>query len=273
MSLFTAALFGGCGVSSILSNADPDVIYEAAFKFYDEGRFSKASRCFENIASYYIGSDREDSIMFFNAKCKYKDEDYYSAIGYLESYRQRYYRSPFLEDAEGMLTMSYYYSAPRPERDQGSTKMAISSIDEFFSRHPKSDKTEVFVEIRAELVQRLHDKSFNNAYTYYKIGNFKSAIVALRNALKEYPESTNREKIMYYLILSSYELAVNSIEELEMDRHMAVIDSYYTFVAEFPRSSYMKELDRKVEVSKVFLEKSDPNLLNEAEDAVSTPEQ
>lgn len=34
------------------------------------------------------------------------------------------------------------------------------------------------------LTQRLHDKTYLNAYTYYKIGRYKSAIVALKNALK-----------------------------------------------------------------------------------------
>ncbi len=261
LSLFAVALFGSCGTTSLLSNAEPEEIYQAALDLQDNGKWSKASRCFEYVIGNYMNTEREDSIMFYNSRCKFKDEDYYSAISYFEEYRKRHYRSPFLEDAEGMMALSYYYTSAAPERDQTGTTMAIASIDEFFSRHPNSDKIEDFVNIRAELVQRLYDKSFLSAYTYYKIGRHKSAIVALKNALREYPESTNREKIMYYMILSAYELATNSIPQLEADRHLAVIDMYYTFIAEFPRSQYKKEIDKKIEVSRRFLENNDPSLL------------
>ncbi|MFR9602847.1 MAG: outer membrane protein assembly factor BamD [Rikenellaceae bacterium] len=261
MSLFVAAILGSCGTTSILSNADPETIYEVSMDYYERGKYAKAARCFENVLTYYVGSNLEDSIMFFTAKSKFKDEDYYSAISYFEEYRKRHYRSHLLEDAEGMMTLSYYYTSAGPERDQTGTEMAIASIDEFFSRHPDSDKVDDFRSIREELVQRLYDRSFLNAYTYYKIGYYKSAIVALKNALREYPESSNREKIMYYMIMAAFELADNSIEELENDRHMAVIDMYYTFIAEFPRSQYKKEIDKKVAVSRTFLQTSDPSLL------------
>ncbi len=231
-------------------------MYKRALLFYEQEKWGKASRYFENVARIYLGSIREDSIMFFMARCKFKDEDYSSAITLLESYRFQFSRSKFMEDAEGMLTMSYYYSSPGPERDPTNIAYALSGIEEFQSRYPNSDKNESFNQIREELMGRLYDRSFLNAYTYYKIGRYKSAIVAFRNAMKEHPENPNREKMMYYMILSGYELARNSIESLEVDRHLALVDMFYSFIAEFPESQYRKEVDKIVEQARGFLDKN-----------------
>ena len=56
------------------------------------------------------------------------------------------------------------------------------AINEFISRYPGSDKVEDFRKINDELTQRLHKKTYLNAYTYYKIGRYKSAVPALKNA-------------------------------------------------------------------------------------------
>ena len=78
---------------------------------------------------------------------------------------------------------------------------------------------------------RLHDKEFLNAYTYYKIGKHKSAIVALKNALRKYPETPHREELMYLIVGSGYELAHNSVQRKQTDRYLSMLDSYYTFIA------------------------------------------
>ncbi|MFI3301634.1 MAG: outer membrane protein assembly factor BamD [Rikenellaceae bacterium] len=255
-TLLTGVLLGACATQNKLSAEDPEVVYKQGLVLYEAEKWNKASRHFENIMGEYIGAPCEDSIIFFNARCKFKDTDYNAASTYFEAYRRQFSRSPFLEDAEGMLILCYYYSSPPPDRDPTNVHKTISSIDEFMSRYPKSDKIDDFKEIRAELVQRLHDRSYLNAYTYYKIGKYKSAIVAFKNSLKEYPESTNREKIMYYMILSGYELARNSIESLQVDRYLSLVDMYYTFIAEFPSSEWRKDVDAINEKAKAFLEKS-----------------
>lgn len=256
-------IFGSCSTVKYLSIDDPDLLYQKAMEYYEAEKWGRASRFFENTITTYMNTPREDSVIFFNARCKFKSGDYNTAIAYFSNYRMQFSRSPFIEDAEGMLTLSYYYISPGPERDQANTLQTLESIEEFHSRYPNSEQTEMFEEIKQELIQRLYDRSYLNAYTYYKIGRHKSAIVAFKNALKEYPESNNREKMMYYMVTSAYELAKNSIPTLQVDRYLAMIDMYYTFVSEFPESEYMKDLTKHSDNAKSFLEKSDPDLLKD----------
>ena len=139
-----------------------------------------------------------------------------------------------------MYALCFYNLSPSPSRDQTMTGQAIMAINEFISRYPNSDQIENFRKINDELTERLHEKSYINAYTYYKIGRYKSAIVALKNALKQYPESKHREQIMYLIVDSSYRLASNSVADKQTDRYLAMLDSYLSFKEEYPESKHIR---------------------------------
>jgi outer membrane protein assembly factor BamD len=124
------------------------------------------------------------------------------------------------------------------------------------SRYPQSDRVENFRKINAELTERLHEKAYLNAYTYYKTGKYKSAIVAFKNALKQYPESKRREEIMYLIVDSGYRLASNSISEKQTDRYLSMLDSYLSFKEEFPESTHIKSLDRMAQQARDYLDRN-----------------
>ena len=50
--------------------------------------------------------------------------------------------------------------------------------------------------------------------------------------------------------------ADNSVESKQLDRYMATLDAYYTFVMEYPESKYKKEVDHMADVAKRFIEKN-----------------
>lgn len=248
-------------ITRIIKSGDARLMFDEAYKYYTKEKgssWTKAFQLFDAVQHYYTGTRTEDSVMFFRARCKFKERDYEEATALLNEYRHRYGGgdSPFVEDAEGMYALCYYYMSPDPKHDQTITSQAIITIAEFMSRYPQSSRLEDFGNIITELTQRLHDKAYINAYTYYKIGRHKSAIVAFRNALKKYPESTHREEIMYYIVKSGYELAHYSIEEKQTDRYMAMLDSYYSFIAEYPESKHARELNRLAKTAKDYLEKN-----------------
>lgn len=243
-------------VQKAIKTGDSDLIYAEGVKNYEAEHWSRATTLFSAVEYLYVGTSREDTISFYQARCRAKTGDYYTAIEMIDEFRSQFGRSAFIEDAESMRAMCYYYLSPGPTRDQTTTNQAISAAYEFMERYPESDKNSGFENIIKELQERLYEKSFINAYTYYKIGRQKSAIVAFRNALKEYPESTRREDLSYYVVASSYELAKNSIPSKQLDRYLSMLDSYYTFVAEFPESSYSKQVDKYSREAKKFIDEN-----------------
>ncbi|MFR9524343.1 MAG: outer membrane protein assembly factor BamD [Rikenellaceae bacterium] len=255
--LVAAVAATACGsVQKIIKTGDPEYIYNKGLDYYDAEHWSRATTLFNSIEHLYMGSSREDTLSFYMARCRAKVGDYYTAIDMLEQFRREFGRSVFIEDSESMYAMCYYYLSPGPTRDQTTTNKAISAAYEFMARYPESERNEGFEEIITELKSRLYEKSYINAYTYYKIGRYKSAIVAFRNALKEYPESHRREDLSYYVVASSYELAKNSTASKQLDRYIAMLDSYYTFVAEFETSSYSKDVDKMAREAKKFIEEN-----------------
>ncbi len=240
----------GCATNKVVKSGDPDLIYATAMKAYNAEKWNRAVTLFEACQGYFVGSEREDSIAFFCARSKFKHREYGDATELLDEFRRKFGRSVFIEDAEGMYALCHYYLSPDPTRDQTVTGEAIVALSEFVERYPKSSRVETFESLIEELTLRLHRKEYLNAYTYYKIRKYKSAVMAFRNALKKYPDSSYREDIMYYTVVSGYELAHNSIPEKQTDRYLSMLDSYYSFIEEYPDSKHVKELGRYVKEAK-----------------------
>ena len=241
---FLLILSGCTGYNKLIKSKDKELMYAAAMDYFKQGKFDKTLQLFEEIGHYYQGTQREDSILFYTADAHFRSANYHLSCMEFDDFRQRFGRSPFVEEAEYKYAMGYYYMSPEPNRDITPTLLAIRSINEYLQRYPESSKKQLCMVRLDELQQKLYEKSFINASTYYKIGRYKSAVTALRNALKEYPQSPYREQILYLTVKSHYELASNSIASLQKDRYLNMIDSYYTFISEFPESKYRRELDR-----------------------------
>ena len=258
--LAVAALFLSCsGIGKVVKSGDPELIYQTALKLYRAEKWTRASDMFEACQGYYVGSEREDSIAFFYARSKFKDRDYHEASLGFDEFRRKFGRSTFIEDAEGMYALCEYYMAPEPSRDQTLTAKAIVSLNNFMERYPDSERNEAFRGIIEELTGRLHEKNFLNAYAYFKTEKYKSAVVAFRNALKNYDETPYREQIMYYIVVSNYRLAHNSVAEKQADRYLSMLDSYYSFIEEYKESKYSKELARYFKEAKDFIDKNKQN--------------
>lgn len=243
-------------IHKIIKSANPELIYSEALKYYNNEKWTKAADLFDASQAYYVGNVQEDSIAFFSARSKFKDRNYVDASMQLDEFRRKFGRSIFLEDSEAMLAMCQYYLSPDATRDQTITAEAIISFSEFIERYPNSKRVEAFRELIFELTNRLKKKAYLNAYTYYKVQRYKSAVVALRNALKTYPETPYREEILYLITVSNFRLAHNSIEEKQGERYLNVLDSYYSFINEFPESKHRKELERYTREAKDFLDKN-----------------
>lgn len=244
------------GVHRIVKSADPDLIYSEALKYYDREKWRQAGDLFDACQAYFVGNMQEDSIAYFSARSKFKNRDYVEATTRLDEFRRKFGRSLFVEDAEAMLAMCHYYLAPDATRDQSITREAIVAFSEFIERYPNSKRVEAFSNLITELVERLKEKSYLNAYTYYKVQRYKSAVVALRNALKEYPETPHREDMLYLIAVSNYRLAHNSVEDKQGERYLDLLDSYYSFINEFPESKRRKELERYTKEAKDYLDKN-----------------
>lgn len=256
--VMTIVVMVACSVvNQAIKSNDPQYAYEQALDLYEKGKWSQASSLFEACRHIYQASPREDSLTYYNAHCKFKEYKWDEASSLLDEHRRKFGRSPFVEDVEGMYALCFYYMSPSPERDQTMTSQAIIAITEFLSRYPESRYADEFNDMLDELLGRLMEKSYLNAYTYYKVGRYKSAIVAFKNAIRQHPDSPRLEDMRYYMTVSAYKLAENSVSSKQLDRYLDMLDHYYTFIAEYPEAtSRIKELERMAKNARNFIDKN-----------------
>ena len=94
-----------------------------------------------------------------------------------------------------------------------------------------------------ELNDRLDRKAYENARLYYKMEDYLASRVAFRNVLKDDAENIYREDILYYIAMSSFNYAQNSVKTKQKERYLTFVDDYLNFIGEIPLSHYRRELD------------------------------
>ena len=248
-------VLSACGeYEKLLKSRDFQAKYEAAVKYYEEGEYARAGTLFDQVANVFRGTTKADTVKYYQAKAYYGQRDYMMAGYYFSELSQTYASSVYLEEADFMVGYCFYKRSPRPELDQETTYQAITYMQMFMSRHPMSERAAEAMAIITEMSDKLVEKSYISAKLYYDLGYYKSAILALRNSLIEYPDTRYREELMFLILRSSYLLADNSIPSLQRERFQATIDEYYSFIGEFPEGEHTREANRMYEASNKFIE-------------------
>ena len=234
----------------LLNSNDADLKYEAAFDYYNEGKYSKAGSLFESLSVLTNGTERDDTVRFYWGLSNYKFKDYYTAETNFANFLESYPRSPFASEARYLRLDCLYRSTLRYELDQTPTYKAITEISEYMIEFPKTPHLATCRDMLTELNERLDKKAYEAAKLCYKMEDYKASRVAFRNVLKDDSENIYREDILYYIAMSSFKYADMSIPDKQKERYLTFVDDYLNFIGEIPESHYRKELDnvyRKVQ--------------------------
>ncbi len=254
MGLGAVMALASCNsLSKLLTSSNQTHIYDKGLEYYRAKKYRQAQLCFEQVAPYFTGTAKADTIAFYSASCSYNQGDFEVSSMALDQFRRQFSRSPFIEEAEYMYALGYYYLSPAPQRDQTFSLQAVQAMQSYLDRYPNSVKRDQTLEKIEELKQKMFDKAFLNAKVYYDTENYKSAVIAFRNVLDKYPDTQRREDILYLIARSHYLLAHNSYAQFQRERYAAMMDAYYTFVSEYPDSKRVEEMDKMLNEAKAYL--------------------
>ncbi|HEX8378051.1 MAG TPA: outer membrane protein assembly factor BamD, partial [Pedobacter sp.] len=132
--------------------------------------------------------------------------------------------------------------SPKFTLDQDNTLRAIDAMQLFINLYPKSERVTEASKLIADLRDKLEMKSFANAKLFYDIGDFKSAVIAFKNSLRDYPDTKYAEEMEYLAVKAQQRYAQNSLEIKQEDRFNEVIVLANEFEEDFPTSSHLKEV-------------------------------
>lgn len=244
-ALLAIVAFSSCKsqYETLLNSNDVDMKYDAAFDYYNQGKFSRAAALFESLSVLTNGTERDDTVRYYWGLSNYKYKDYYTAEANFDKFLESYPRSPFASEARYLRLDCLYRSTLRYELDQTPTYKAISAISEYILEYPATTHMKECRDMLVELNERLDRKSYEAAKLYYKMEDYLASRVAFRNVLKDDAENVYREDILYYIAMSSYKYAQLSVPSKQKERYLTFVDDYYNFIGELPESEYRKELD------------------------------
>jgi outer membrane protein assembly factor BamD len=258
--LIILVLASSCGeYEKILKSTDSDLKKEKAKEYYAEGQYVKSSELLGQILPRYRATEEAEELNWMNAHSYYGMKDYYMAGSYFKTFVDQFPFGKHAEDANYLVAMCDYKISPRSELDQENTKNALEEFNIFINRYANSPKVEECKTIISELQDKLVEKSHNNAKLYYDMKEYKASVVAINNCLKQYAISKYREEMMFLKLNSLYLYAVKSRPDKQKTRYQDTLDDYYSFMEEFPKSQYSKDVADIFQKTNKFLKKGIPD--------------
>jgi len=240
------ALLGllACKYQKILKSTDLNLKYEMAVKYYEKKDYSRAFPLFEELLNLYKGTAKAQDIYYYYAMCNYGLDDYALASYHFKNFVSTFPNSPKTEECAYMGAYCYFMDSPNYTLDPTSTQTAINEMQLFINKYPSSSRVQTCNDLMDKLRAKLETKDYQTAKLYFKVENYKAAIIAFENLLKEFPESSRREECYFLSLKSRYLLAINSIEEKKPERLEDAKKAYFQFVDLYPKSVYLSEAER-----------------------------
>jgi outer membrane protein assembly factor BamD len=215
--------------------------YQEALKLYKDKSYSKALILFDDLVQKYRGRPEAEDLSYYYAYTNYKLKDYTTSRYHFKTFADSYPNSPKAEECRFMAAYCYYLESPIYSLDQENTLKAIESLQLFINLYPKSDRVPEASKLIDNLRDKLETKSYANAKLFLDIGDYKSAVIAFRNSMRDYPDTKYAEEMEFLSINAQYLYAKNSFEYKQEERFNEAISMFTEFSEKYPTSKYLKE--------------------------------
>lgn len=177
---------------------------------------------------------------FFADKASYPEAavEYQNFLSYFPRHELRDY-------ALYHIALCHYVTIPDAERDQDSTRLALTAFQNLLREAPGSHYAG---EAKAKITQcwrRLAESELMVGIFYVKSRQFAAAETRLKGMLETYPEYADRERAYYYLGSSLRQKNIDSIttERLEKDFRRKIGKDSYAKLTNAEEKQFKSELE------------------------------
>lgn len=261
--------------------------YQEAVRLYNKKNYSKALILFEDLVQRYRGRTEAEDLYYYYAYTNYRLRDYTTSRYHFKVFADTYPNSARAEECRFMSAYCFYLESPNYSLDQENTIKAIDALQLFINLYPKSERVTEASKLISDLRNKLETKAYANAKLFLETGdynpqNYKSAVIAFRNVLRDYPDTKYAEEIEFLTIKAQFNYAKNSYEFKQEERFNEVIQLSDEFSEKYASSKYIKDTahlkkdsEKKIsDVKKLLATEApkDPNKEVKQEDKINTNE-
>jgi outer membrane protein assembly factor BamD len=252
--LIALSLLLGCSGKGKVVRAvegDPETIYKQGLARFNKRDYSEALKKFEELKSNFPDSPPYTIWAELKvADCHFFRKEYVEAIAAYEEFKKIHPTHEEMPYVQFQIGMSYYNQMQAIDRDQTSTKKALSNFEYLIATYPPSLFTEKAKEKVGVCKKQLADHEFYIGNFYYKRDRFQAAVSRFEGLLEKFPKGPQEDKTLYFLG-KSY---------LELDQWLKAEVAFIKIVTDYPKSPYYKDakaiLDKGIAGTKISIRKA-----------------
>jgi outer membrane protein assembly factor BamD len=232
--VLVALLLASCSnYQKVLKSTDYTLKRKTALELYEKKDYQRAYPLLEELVAITRGTAGAEDLYFLYCYCNYYLDDLISAGYHFEQFAKTYPASEKSEESAFMHAYCYYLGSPDYTLDQSNSIKAIEQLQLFVNKFPNSTRVSQCNELIDKLRIKLEKKDLDLAMLYFKMMDYKAAVIALKNLLEAYPNTASRDEVMLTILKANFLLAENSVESKKMERYKLVIDDYNRFIDKF----------------------------------------
>lgn len=240
--ILTTLTLASCSkYQKLLKSTDNEAKYEKAIAFYESKDYYRAIQLFDQLMPFYRGTEKAERMAFYYADANFQQRDYILASYYFSQFAKNFPNSKNAEEAAFMSAYCNYLESPPASLDQTVTHDAIKDLQLFVNQYPKSERVARANELIDELRLKLETKAFNIADLYYKMEDYKAAVISFQNLIKDFPDTRYKETAMFRIAKAYYFYAQSSVNTKQGERYQLCTEAVDNFISNFPESQMLKE--------------------------------
>lgn len=218
--LFLALALTSCNkkLDEAMKSADKNLILQTANEYFAQKKWTNALALYDRLPNLVAGTDDAPNVVFNSAYANYYQNSYRLAGYQFKNFSASFPDDPRVEEAAYMSALCYYEGSLDYNLDQSNTESGINELQSFINKYPDSERAKNINELIEELMYKQEFKAYENARQYYKMAQYKAAIVTFENVLEDFPGTKLRSKIYDFILKSKFELSMNSRYDLKEER-------------------------------------------------------
>jgi outer membrane protein assembly factor BamD len=227
MALAVGLAGAGCSQRKVPSGED---YYTQAQAYYSSGQYRGAIDNYQHLIDQYPFSPYAEEAELRIGLSYYKMGDHAQAVAALSDFQRMHPTSKNLALATYYLGMTYYDQVGKPDRDQSNTALALQQFEIIEQRFPESE----FGELARQRIVICRDLlARNELYIgdfYARKANFRAGESRMAELMEKYPDTPVAPEALYKLGVSL---------EKEGKKYSAA-QAFTALTMHFPKSSYMQ---------------------------------
>lgn len=220
-----------CSSSIVPPPRSAAVLMNEGDSFFAEKRYNDAIAAWEKVRELYVSPEMNALAELKIAEANFLAERYIEAAVAYEAYLKAHPDDPNSADILYNLGFSYHQEMLTAERDQTTTRNALSAFKTWSTRYPADPRRSEVEKFMVAEENTLAGHELHIGAYYQKKGENAAAIARLEPLVTAYPNFNRRDEL-YFILGSAY--FNNDKKELA--------EGYYNKLSQqFPQSSYSKK--------------------------------